>query len=119
MYLLVGTYINFLANENKINITTEEIMCNLAKQFELYLIRQGFSVRTPSGNPSTVYDYCKRVNRVCADENLTWETLAVHIATFVREYDIGGSKETEGSKSHRAVINALKAYKAFCKEFNY
>lgn len=44
-------------------------MCNLAKQFELYLIRQGFSVRTPSGNPSTVYDYCKRVNRVCADEN--------------------------------------------------
>ena len=33
--------------------------------FENYLIKEGYSQYTPSGNPSTVYDYCRRVERVC------------------------------------------------------
>ena len=37
----------------------------LKKKFEKYLISQGLSEKTKSGNPSTVYAYIHRVNKVC------------------------------------------------------
>ncbi|GAB6106881.1 hypothetical protein [Fusibacter bizertensis] len=81
--------------------------------FEDYLIKQGYSVKTPSGNPSTVYDYIKRIDRVCLNENMTWNELAGQIYTVVTQYDIGGCKEELGRKSHNAVINALKRFGDF------
>lgn len=31
----------------------------MKEQFKEYLTKQGYSVTTPAGNPSTVYDYAK------------------------------------------------------------
>jgi len=86
---------------------------NLETQFKNYLTREGYSVTTPSGNPSTVYDYAKRIARVCDEENITWAMLARSIVTTVAKYDLGGAKEEAGSQSNKAVINALKRYQDF------
>lgn len=82
----------------------------MKNKFEDYLIKQGYSVTTPSGNPSTVYDYIKRIDRICLNENMTWNELAEKISIVVTQYDVGGSKEELGRKSHNAVINALKRF---------
>ncbi len=85
----------------------------MKNQYEDYLIKKGYSVTTPSGNPSTVYDYIKRIDRVCLNENMTWNELAGQISMIITQYDIGGSKEELGRKSHNAVINALKRFGDF------
>jgi len=85
----------------------------MKNQFEEYLIKQGYSVTTPSGNPSTVYDYIKRIDRICLNENMTWNELANQVSMVITQYDIGGSKEELGRKSHNAVINALKRFGDF------
>ncbi|UZQ52389.1 hypothetical protein [Clostridium kluyveri] len=51
-------------------------MIDMKKQFEEYLINKGYKQTTPSGQPSTVYDYMKRIDRVCDWENMNWEQLA-------------------------------------------
>lgn len=85
-------------------------------QFENYLIEKGYKVTTPSGNPSTVYDYLKRIDKVCEREDLTWKGLADNIGTILTQYDVGGDKEDLGHKSHNAVINAIRRYKEFVEE---
>jgi len=82
-------------------------------QFEVYLTQRGYTVTTPSGNPSTVYAYTKTVSKVCEWENTTWEGLADNIARIVAIYDVGGEKEEYGRKSHNAVISALKRFQEF------
>ena len=90
----------------------------MKKSFEKYLIDQGYSLRTPSGNPSTVYDYQKRIDKVCEWEGYpNWETLAVNISRIVAMYDVGGVKVDLGNTSHRAVINALKQFKMFLQQY--
>ena len=37
----------------------------MLEKFMKYLIQQGYSEYTPSGNPSTVYDYAKRIQKIC------------------------------------------------------
>lgn len=90
-------------------------MIDLKEQFEQYLIKAGYSLHTPSGNPSTVYDYKKRIDKVCEWEGLSWEGLAGRIDTIVSQYDVGGSKEELGNKSHNAVINALRRFQDFLR----
>ena len=85
----------------------------MRKEYHDYLIAQGYKLTTPSGNPSTVYDYQKRIDKVCEWEKCSWETLAKNIDNIVVIYDIGGDKENFGNLSHRAVINALKQFKKF------
>lgn len=85
----------------------------MKEQFKAYLTKQGYSLTTPAGNPSTVYDYAKRVDKVCEWENTTWTGLADNINNIVSLYDIGGTKEEYGLKSNRAVINALKRLQEF------
>jgi len=84
-------------------------------QFEEYLIKRGYAVTTKSGNPSTVYDYLSRIEKVCEWECTTLADLAKNIGTILAKYDIGGSREKFGNKSHRAVINALKRFSEFLK----
>ena len=88
----------------------------MKEQFRHFLINTGYKETTPSGHPSTVYDYMKRIEKVCEWENESWETLATNIDDIVRMYDVGGSKEERGKKSHSAVINALRRYKEFTKQ---
>lgn len=88
-------------------------MIDMKKQFEEYLINKGYKQTTPSGQPSTVYDYIKRIDRVCEWENMNWEQLADSIQKILCQYDIGGEKENLGKISHNAVINALRRFSDF------
>lgn len=85
----------------------------MKKQFEEYLISKGYKQTTPSGNPSTVYDYIKRVDKICQWEDVSWQQLANDIDEILPQYDIGGKKEDLGKKSHNAVINALRRFSEF------
>ncbi|MGN0997623.1 MAG: hypothetical protein ACI4PG_12005, partial [Candidatus Ventricola sp.] len=73
----------------------------------------GYSEYTPSGNPSTVYDYILRVDHILRWEGLTWDSLPQRIRDVVRLYEPGGPKEAAGRKSHSAYINALRAFERF------
>ncbi|AWK52782.1 hypothetical protein DIC82_18060 [Clostridium beijerinckii] len=88
-------------------------MIDMKKQFEEYLVSKGYKQTTPSGKPSTVYDYIKRIDRVCEWENMTWEQLPDKIQKVLYQYDIGGEKENLGKISHNAVINALRRFHDF------
>lgn len=81
--------------------------------FKDYLTKQGYSVTTPTGNPSTVYGYAKRIDKVCKWGNFTWMGLAENIGEIVEQYDVGGGKEDLGLKSKSAVSNALKRFQEF------
>lgn len=85
----------------------------MKKQFEQYLINKEYATTTKSGRPSTVYDYLKRIDKVCKRENITWENLFENINDIITLYNIGGSKENLGKKSHNSVINALKRFSEF------
>lgn len=78
------------------------------QSYEKYLINNGLSQYTKNGDPSTVYDYSRRIEEVLKRECLTWADLPEHIDTLVQEYDKGGEKEKLGATSHNAVISALK-----------
>ena len=111
--------------EQKLSISTSKISANISKEmhsneslrkdFEDYLIEHGYKQFTPSGKPSTVYDYIGRIDDVCTMEYMDWVNLAKNINRIVPLYDRGGSKEVFGNKSHRAVINALLRYSEFLK----
>lgn len=87
----------------------------MRERFRKYLIDAGYKETTPSGRQSTVYDYLKRIDRVCKCENTTWEALADSIGQIVTMYDVGGPKEELGKASHSAVINALRRYQEFVR----
>ena len=86
---------------------------NMKQEFANYLIGQGYKLTTPGGSFSTVYDYIKRVDKVCEWEGCSWETLADNIVVTVPKYDVGGINADLGNISHRSVINALKRFKEF------
>lgn len=89
---------------------------DLEKGFRDYLEAQGYSVKTPKGNPSTVYDYAKRISRICQREGITWSELAARADYYCLRYEAGGSEEDYGSKSHNAPRAALRCYMSFVNE---
>ena len=90
----------------------ENVLCS----FGQYLKQNGYSEFTPSGNKSTVYDYQKRVERICKEEFLEINGLAMNIDEIIAKYDTGGSKESFGKQSHDAYKNALKAFKHYLSD---
>ena len=101
-------------NPKEINMTKDSKF-NLLKNFENYLIKEGYSKLTPSGHPSTVYDYGKRVDTICEKEAISINYLSENIDFYVSKYDDFGSEAEFGNKSHRAYINALKRFRDFSK----
>lgn len=87
----------------------------MLENFKRYLIQEGYSEYTPSGNPSTVYDYTKRINKICEREGISITQLADNIVSYVKKYDTFGSEVEFGKKSHSAFINALKRFEEFLK----
>ena len=81
--------------------------------FEQHLIDQGYSIKTDSGNPSTVYSYLNAVESIRVDEGISWDTLKTNISSVVPLYDVGGDKELIGAKSNKTYINALKRFAEF------
>lgn len=85
----------------------------MKKAFEEYLVKHGYKKVTESGNPSTVYSYCRGIDFVAREEGLDWDSLAEHIERIVPQYDTGGIKQPLGEKSRKTVINALKRFSEF------
>ncbi|MGF6990289.1 hypothetical protein M2150_001549 [Lachnospiraceae bacterium PM6-15] len=87
----------------------------IKNEFKSFLISEGYSEYTPSGNKSTIYEYMMRVNKIIEWENMTWDNLKINISAIVSQYDVSGSKEELDQKSHNAYINALRAFQRFVK----
>lgn len=83
--------------------------------FEAFLIEKGYSLRTPSGNPSAMYQYLKSIDFVCDNENTDWNGLVNNIQSVLAEYEEGGVKEQLGEKSHNTVRCALRCFKDFAE----
>ena len=88
----------------------------MKNNFENYLIDKGYSKKTPTGHPSTVYDYIKRINKVAEWEGMSWESMAKIAGQVRQKYDLGGDNEALGTTSHNAVICALRQFEEFCQE---
>ena len=93
--------------------TRVEITDTVAKEYEAFLIKEGYSTETDSGMPSTVYSYIKAIEAVLDEEHMGWLTLKKEISRVIPVYDQGGTKESIGSKSNKTVINALKRFKEY------
>lgn len=87
----------------------------MIEKFEEYLEKRGYSKFTPSGLPSTTYDYKKRISKICEREEIKIEQLAKNISDYVSKYDKFGSESEFGNKSNKAYINALKRFEEFVK----
>ncbi len=85
----------------------------MLENFHRYLILKGYSENTPSGKPSTVYDYGKRIEKICEREKITINQLGNNIGDYVKKYDTFGSEEEFGKRSHNAFICALKRFEEF------
>ena len=87
----------------------------MINEYEKYLISIGYKQTTPSGHPSTVYQYLKAIRKVCDEEGINLIGLKENIRSIILKYDIGGEKEKIGAKSHKTVLNALKRFEEFLK----
>ena len=86
----------------------------MKEQFRQFLVNKGYKVVTPSGNPSTVYDYLKRIDKVCEWELIdNWTNLAKNITEIRLQYESSGEKSELGARSHNAVICALRQFEEF------
>lgn len=83
----------------------------MIEAFKTYLIKQGYSEVTPSGKPSTVYDYAKRVLRIYERENTTIKELAVNIGQYVDKYGKYGVEYEFGKRGDNVFFSALKRFK--------
>jgi hypothetical protein len=91
----------------------------MKEQFRQFLISKGYRVVTPNGHPSTVYDYLKRIDKVCELERLDNLTdLAKNITEIRLQYEPNGKKSELGAKSHNAVICALRQFEEFVNQKN-
>lgn len=85
----------------------------MIEEFKNFLIKKGYSEFTPTGNPSTVYDYIKRVEKICNRENISIYSLSKDISFYVDKYGPAGSESEFGKRSHNAFISALKRFEEF------
>lgn len=87
----------------------------MLENFRIHLIEQGYSEFTPSGNPSTVYDYVKRVEKISDREKITIKDLGKNISFYVDKYGPMGKESEFGKRSHNAFISALRRFEEFVK----
>lgn len=88
----------------------------MLERFKSFLIEKGYSEFTPSGNPSTVYDYINRVEKIRSRENLTLRELAENVSYYVDKYGPTGNESEFGKRSHNAFINALRRFEEFLEK---
>ena len=82
----------------------------MLEKFKTYLIRRGYKEFTPTGKPSTAYDYTKRVNKICSREAITVEYLAENISFYIDKYGPTGNDSAFGKRSNNSFINALRRF---------
>ena len=87
----------------------------MLENFKNFLIEQGYSEFTPSGKPSTIYDYLKRVEKICNRESITVIALSENIGFYIDKYGPSGNEAEFGMRSHNAFICALRKFEEFVK----
>ena len=87
----------------------------MKKDFKNYLINAGFSLYTPSYQPSTIYDYLRGLKRVCIEEKMTIDAVAANIDTLVMKYQPAGASANVGRSIHRSCRCGLVAFAKFVK----
>ena len=84
--------------------------------YTTWLQNQGYSLLTPSGRPSSIYDYLRGIKRVCREENIVLEEAAEHIDELSRLYRRGGQYESIGRKISGSVAASVAQFKKFVAE---
>lgn len=93
--------------------TSVQLTGDYEKDFETFMLKNGYSEKTENDTKSTVYSYVSSVKAVMNEEGLTWAELYHQISNVASEYDVGGSKSEIGDRGNRTVINALRRFEDF------
>lgn len=93
--------------------TRVQLTGDYEKDFESFMLKNGYSAKTENDTKSTVYAYVNSVKSVMSDEGLDWTSLVKQISSIASVYDIGGAKEEIGDRGNRTVINALRRFADF------
>ena len=93
--------------------TKVQLTGDYEKDFETFMLKNGYSAKTENDTKSTVYSYVNSVKSVMSDEGLDWTSLVKQISSIASVYDIGGAKEEIGDRGNRTVINALRRFENF------
>ncbi len=84
------------------------------RAFNMYLREKGCSEESKKGNPSTVYDYPNRIDRICKREGYSnWDDFGDHIFEIIKKYDENGCEAEYGKQSDGSNLNALKLFLEF------
>ena len=86
------------------------------KNYANWLESHGFKAVTQSQKPSTIYDYCRSLKRVCAWEGKTIEQLGDSIAEILPMYCATGIHSVRGRMVSRSVRSSLVQLKKFMSE---
>lgn len=97
---MITTSIRFLIHEGS----------QMKQQFRLYLQNRNYRPAT------TIPAYINSIEKICAEENLSWMGIAENIHKLVKDYDSSGVKAELGEYGHRTVINALKRFQEFIQD---
>lgn len=89
----------------------------MKKEFENYLIKQGFAAKTSTGLPSTVYGYMRGIARICREENMTIEELGKYANTLVMKYQPIGENSQIGREYSRSVRCAIVQFSKVINEY--
>lgn len=93
--------------------TRVQLTGDYEKDFESFMLKNGYSAKTENDTKSTVYAYVNSVKSVMSDEGIDWTSLVKQISSIASVYDIGGAKEEIGDRGNRTVINALRRFEDF------
>lgn len=98
-------------------------MKDIRRDFKEWLIKQGYSEKTKSGRPSTVYEYISQINKVCdivyLDHNIPhWELLAEDIYPILGFYNLCKKEDAQitadnFSQTKDFLINFLSSMRAY------
>lgn len=88
----------------------------MLKNYEKWLVANGFATITASNKKSTVYDYLRGLKRVCSWENKTVEQVADSISDILPMYCRTGIHNVRGRMLSRSVRSSLNQFSRFLSE---
>lgn len=88
----------------------------MLKNYKNWLVENGFSAFTASGQPSSVYDYLRGLKYVCAWEDKSIEQLADSISEIAPMYCSTGIHCVKGRMISRSVRCSLRQFNKFVME---
>ena len=88
----------------------------MTKDFENYLINNGYKLFTAKNQPSTVFDYLIAIRWVAKWENKTIDELAESISEIYPKYESTGEHSIRGKMRSRSIKCGLRQFHKFVME---